>query len=847
MKALLYISIVAITVGLCVCQASSQIQSTGIGGPWNNATTWVGGAIPGAGDDVIIQGPVVHESASGYTILAEYCNNLTIAPGGSLHNGDYGGGSGTYPLYVGGNVVNNGVVANGTNDFLKIFISGNLENNDTWMPYETELQVSSNHNLGLASGKSFGSRFIVSGEATLTALTDMFFTCDWNTGGGLYRDYLHLNGNTFVLGAHSITLHRDCLINSGTLSGDFTILGKFTVGYAVGYDIRDTLVFVGNVTVADTLAGNIYGGGYGIYKLRVVGNLTNNGVIRDDYDVAAGQEPGSGTMSALNPDDLELLITGDILNNGIWSANFTKLIGPAAHSITQGTGSSFDGYLTDLDPSGGIQAQSDITVARDVDLNGATINMHGYELKVGGVLYDGYINHTTLRGGLLQSITSVDDLTIRGLVTIDNNNVFLGSVVVEDTLQSNEYGGGSTTFTLQIPGDVVNNGLIRNINTGDRLALEIGGSIANNGRWENSSTIFSGNAAQYITQTAGTVFETDFNDADPLSAIMAGSDISVRGNVGLNSSTWMMRDHELAVDGELTGGTVTFAKIRNALLRNMRTEGPTEIRGIVKLGDGNECYGDLLVSDTLQSIPYGGGAHTYVLRCYGSLFNNGLIRDEPTESENLAVYAGGDIINYGRFTNYRVYQLYYADKNIRNISIHNSSLIDWQVNGAAIAGGSAFAITAGGGTGNVVPGSSYDITLQFTPDPSDTNATLTIASPDIGTLSTIYLVGSNGSAPVGVREEDDRPAIPSEFALCQNYPNPFNPSTVIRYSLPVPGNIRLKIYDLLGREVATLVDGVRPAGEHQVQWDASGMPGGMYLYRLESGTFRETRKLMLVK
>jgi hypothetical protein len=648
------------------------------------------------------------------------------------------------------------------------------------------------------------------------------------------------------------------LINSGTLSGDFTIRGKFTAGYAAGYDIRDTLVFVGNVTVADTLAGNIYNGGYGIYKLRVVGDLINNGVIRDDYDVPAAppENAGPGIPSVLNPDDLELLITGNIENNGIWSANFTRLIGTGSHTITQAAGSSFDGHLSDLDPTGGITAQSDITVARDCDLNGATINMNGFELRVGGLLSDGYINHTTLRGGLLQSITSVGDLTLRGVVTCDNNNVFLGSVVVDDTLQSNEYGGGSTTYTLQVPGDIINNGLIRNINPGDMLALEIAGTITNNGRWENGSTIFTGNAAQYITQSAGTVFETDFNDADPLSAIMAGSGIAVRGNVSLGGATLMMRDHELAIAGELTGGTVTFAKIRNALLRNIRTEGPTEIRGIVAIGDGNEFYGDLLVTDTLQSIPYGGGSRTYALTLYGSVVNNGLIRDEPAEDEDFALYVGGDIVNHGRFTNYRVYQLYHTDKNVHIISCYNSSLIDWQINGASIAGGSAFAITAGGGTQMVGPGSSYDLTVQFTPDPSDTNATLTISSPDIGTLSTIYLVGSNGNAPVGVREENDRSEIPVEFGLYQNYPNPFNPTTIIKFQVPNTkldfgilnlGFVSLKVYDILGREMATLVDGVLPAGEHTVRWDASGMPGGVYLYRLESGTFRETRKLMLVK
>jgi hypothetical protein len=97
---------------------------------------------------------------------------------------------------------------------------------------------------------------------------------------------------------------------------------------------------------------------------------------------------------------------------------------------------------------------------------------------------------------------------------------------------------------------------------------------------------------------------------------------------------------------------------------------------------------------------------------------------------------------------------------------------------------------------------------------------------------------------------DDNSA-PAVFALNQNYPNPFNPSTKISFSLANPGYTTLKVYNLTGKKVETLVDGNMTAGSHQVTFDGSsvsgGLSSGMYFYRLQSGSSVEVKKLMLVK
>ena len=90
-------------------------------------------------------------------------------------------------------------------------------------------------------------------------------------------------------------------------------------------------------------------------------------------------------------------------------------------------------------------------------------------------------------------------------------------------------------------------------------------------------------------------------------------------------------------------------------------------------------------------------------------------------------------------------------------------------------------------------------------------------------------------------------AIPNNFVLFQNYPNPFNPTTVINYQLLVASHVVIRVYDVLGREVATLVNERKSSGSYQVDFDAHSLSGGVYFYRMQAGSFTETKKLVLVK
>ncbi|MFQ5453487.1 MAG: T9SS type A sorting domain-containing protein, partial [Candidatus Zixiibacteriota bacterium] len=89
--------------------------------------------------------------------------------------------------------------------------------------------------------------------------------------------------------------------------------------------------------------------------------------------------------------------------------------------------------------------------------------------------------------------------------------------------------------------------------------------------------------------------------------------------------------------------------------------------------------------------------------------------------------------------------------------------------------------------------------------------------------------------------------LPKEFSLTQNYPNPFNPSTIIEFALPKSGPVKLEVYNILGQTVNTLIDKTLGAGKHQVEFNASELPSGIYFYRLIHQDGSETKKMILVK
>jgi len=110
----------------------------------------------------------------------------------------------------------------------------------------------------------------------------------------------------------------------------------------------------------------------------------------------------------------------------------------------------------------------------------------------------------------------------------------------------------------------------------------------------------------------------------------------------------------------------------------------------------------------------------------------------------------------------------------------------------------------------------------------------------------IYTAWLNAGSPVSVEDENEL-QVPVTFNLFQNYPNPFNPSTTIRFSIPQQGNVTLKVYDVLGNEVATLINEEISVESYEVNFNASEFSSGVYFYKLQAGSFVEIKKMTLIK
>jgi len=127
---------------------------------------------------------------------------------------------------------------------------------------------------------------------------------------------------------------------------------------------------------------------------------------------------------------------------------------------------------------------------------------------------------------------------------------------------------------------------------------------------------------------------------------------------------------------------------------------------------------------------------------------------------------------------------------------------------------------------------------------STSNATIPVGTIFAGTSDgNLYMNNTNGVTDIG----DTKEVIPTTFALEQNYPNPFNPTTIINYSIPVAGNYQLKVYNIIGEEVVTLLNNNVNAGNYSINFDASRLSSGVYLYRLIGNNVNLVKKMVLLK
>jgi photosystem II stability/assembly factor-like uncharacterized protein len=190
--------------------------------------------------------------------------------------------------------------------------------------------------------------------------------------------------------------------------------------------------------------------------------------------------------------------------------------------------------------------------------------------------------------------------------------------------------------------------------------------------------------------------------------------------------------------------------------------------------------------------------------------------------------------------------VYISTNNGTNWTSANSGLPNYPVYSLATSGTNLFAGSDGGG-----------VYLS-----TDNGASWTSVSSDLMDLGVHTLIINGGNLFAGcdtsgiwcrplsqmiTAVDDNESNLPNIFSLSQNYPNPFNPSTVIKYSLPAESFVTIKLYDLLGREIKTLVNEDKTAGSYSYTFNASDLSSGIYFYRMEAGNFTQSHKLVLLK
>lgn len=155
------------------------------------------------------------------------------------------------------------------------------------------------------------------------------------------------------------------------------------------------------------------------------------------------------------------------------------------------------------------------------------------------------------------------------------------------------------------------------------------------------------------------------------------------------------------------------------------------------------------------------------------------------------------------------------------VSINNDELISWQRGSLETEG-------------------------RFVGDPDSTYSFFSIAHDAVGNSAPME-TEADAYTTITVSTEDGVADMPVQFELFQNYPNPFNPSTTINFALPQQSDVMIRIYDVMGRQITTLLDENRPAGYHNIVWYAGSAASGTYFYRIQAGEFAYVKKLTLVK
>ena len=623
----------------CLCFLASftvltaQITSSLEGGAWSDPLTWIGGNVPGADDDVVIQGPVHLTNTA--------CHNLTVTETGLLEN-TYGNNR---VLTVGGDVHNSGTIQdNPVNYHLELQIAGNVVHSGIWTNYKTNLNGTDAQSITAAEGAVFdGYYFYITGAArtinalsSITVLNNYFnlydSTLDLNEGSELYCESLNMTG--------------------GSIEANFN---------RVAFDGGN---FIDYITIANGVLDGIVQIGSGVY---LEGSTEIVGIIQNDPGnsktvISNGDFINNGTVR-YNPSayTFSVELYGDVINNGNWETYTFTMAGDADQSIAAGDGSVFvTNYFTVSNTVGTITLDTYVAFNSTIlDLNDATMIL-GPEADLeidGDYLTDGFLigNGRRIIGAndAYLSYIEITDITIDGIVEVSTGLVFNGTTTIAPT---GTIQNGGYSYTVLFMGDLDNQGVIQNAPTGYNLTVDLNGNVIHTGTWENYETTFLGEIDQtielyapltgnYLNVNSGTEGIISFPMG--LQSIDHVMDFNSH-ELHLGTGTQLLKSGGYITDAEVYINGSTLAMTDNAYA-SYSTFNNANIDSTVQIATGVTFNGLTTVSGILQN--YGG--YTYTMYIDGPIENNGIVRNNPA-AYNFYLEVSDDLTNNGIWDHYRL-------------------------------------------------------------------------------------------------------------------------------------------------------------------------------------------------
>jgi len=464
-----------------------------------------------------------------------------------------------------------------------------------------------------------------------------------------------------------------------------------------------------------------------------------------------------------------------------------------------------------------------------------------------------------------------DNVLIKGPVTLDLIT-FANSIEITNT-------GGlapeiitGTTYKLYIANYLWNNGIINGYN----LEIYIGGSQAGsiyntaNGTW-NSGNLYVVDTLSHPFLSEGIWFSPASIKADSATLVSAG-------NIEIDSTTLyarkiilgqnlqneaMVMDHGSILRVEnftyLSGDTSGIEFKNNSYISSSPISGTASsftnviFKGDVGIGSNVFFYGNTILNGNIYPQFFS----NYKITSSGLFQNNGEIK--PSSSCKLFLDIKNDIENTGSWiaAETRIIGDFNQHLGIQDTASINKIKIDanrsgdsyqWTLNGSPFTNGGDIS----GATSSTLIINNFNSNYFGTIKCEIDSAGNSITSRDIVVNDIITEVEINADGNGDGGKDGNKNQIPKIFSLSQNYPNPFNPSTIIEYSIPVVEtrhalSVQLRIFDILGREVAVLVNEHQKPGYYKINFDASSLSSGIYFYRISAGKFVSVKKMILLR